>query len=74
MKTCESLAGRPLDEDLTVIVLIESCVKELRGKLDMPSKSMSYKRGGLSGGLFDVVVKGNERLHRIARRMEEKAG
>lgn len=30
MKRYEALAGRPLDKDLMVTVLIESCVEELR--------------------------------------------
>lgn len=34
MKRYETMAGRPLDEDIAVAVVIESCVKELRDRLE----------------------------------------
>lgn len=42
VKCSEAMAGRPLDEDLTVIALIESSVKELRDKLEVSSKDTLY--------------------------------
>lgn len=31
MKRSDTMAGRPLDEDTTIMVLIESCVEEVLG-------------------------------------------
>lgn len=43
IQCCPALAGRTLDEHITVSLLIQSCVEELPDKLHMSSKDMSYK-------------------------------
>lgn len=42
-KRYEALAGRPLDEDLTLTELIDACVKKPRDKLEMASTGISCK-------------------------------
>lgn len=43
MKQYEALSRRPLDEDMVATVLISTCVRELRVRLDSGTKDMSYK-------------------------------
>lgn len=43
MKRDEALARRPLDEYVSATLLIRTCVKDLRERLETANKDVSYK-------------------------------